>query len=67
VPHDVTSGTAITGRKARQIRKTKFSDGRFHSGAYGKGKSFEVTFKGKGTYHYFCNIHPIMQGVVIVR
>lgn len=67
VVHDVTSGTAVTGRRARQVEKTKFPDGRFHSGVFGKEGSFEWTFTAKGTYRYFCNVHPIMQATVIVE
>lgn len=65
--HDVTSGTAVTGRRARQVEKTRFPDGRFQSGVFGKGKAFEKRFSEKGTFRYYCNIHPIMQAVVIVE
>lgn len=65
--HDVTSGTAVTGRRARQIKKTRFPDGRFHSGPFGKGGGFEVTMKEKDVYNYYCSIHPVMQAVVIVE
>lgn len=29
--------------------------------------SYSRTFTASGTYHYFCSLHPHMQGVVIVR
>jgi plastocyanin len=31
------------------------------------GDSFAFTFTKPGTYHYFCAIHPMMTGTVIVR
>lgn len=65
--HDVTSGRAITGRRARQVKKTKFPDGIFHSGTFGKNMIFEYTFTKKGKYHYYCSIHPVMQGDIIVE
>jgi plastocyanin len=48
VDHDVTSGTSITGRKARGKKKVKFHDGKFKSDLFGKDQTFEVTFTEKG-------------------
>ena len=31
------------------------------------GDSFAFIFDKPGTYHYFCSIHPHMQGVVVVQ
>jgi plastocyanin len=31
------------------------------------GEHFEHTFEKPGTYHYFCSLHPHMQGTVIVQ
>lgn len=31
------------------------------------GESFASTFERPGVYHYFCSLHPHMQGTVIVR
>lgn len=67
IDHDVTSGTAIAGRRARQLDKTKFPDGKFQSGVFGKDGAYEHTFTEKGTHRYYCNIHPIMQATVIVE
>ncbi|MFQ5354458.1 MAG: plastocyanin/azurin family copper-binding protein [Thermodesulfobacteriota bacterium] len=64
--HDVTSGSVVEGRRARQVAESRLPDGKFHSGAYGKGHGFEFTFKNAGTYPYFCTIHPIMTGSVSV-
>jgi len=64
--HDVTSGEVVSGRRARQVSRSRRPDGRFRSGAYGEGESFEYTFRKPGEYSYFCTIHPIMTGVVRV-
>ncbi len=64
--HDVTSGSVVSGRRARQVKKSQAPDGKFRSGAYGKGLAFEHTFTEPGDYPYFCTIHPIMTGVVRV-
>ncbi len=64
--HDVTSGSVVSGRRARQVSKSRHPDGRFHSGTYGQGGSFEQTFDDAGEYPYFCTIHPIMHGTVKV-
>jgi len=67
VDHDVTSGKSITGRKSRGLKKTKFPDGRFSSGLFGKNKIFSNTFDERGVYSYYCNIHPFMTGKVMVK
>ncbi len=67
VAHDVTSGTSITGRKARGKKKVKFHDGKFKSNLFPKGETFEFTFTEKGEYSYYCNIHPFMVGKIVVE
>jgi len=67
VDHDVTSGVSITGRKSRGLQQTKFPDGKFSSGLFGKDKSFSMTFDDMGEYSYYCNVHPFMTGKIIVR
>jgi len=64
--HDVTSGETITGRKSRGLKKTKFPDGMFSSGLFGKDRAFSKTFDEPGVYPYYCNVHPFMTGKVIV-
>jgi plastocyanin len=66
VDHDITSGISITGRKARGKEKVKIPDGKFQSGLFPAGKTFEVTLTEKGDYPYFCNIHPFMVGKIKV-
>lgn len=45
-----------------QINSDAFSSGVLISGA-----SFEFKFTQKGTYNYFCSIHPAMTGEIIVE
>jgi plastocyanin len=67
VDHDVTSGISITGREARGKKKTKTPDGKFQSGLFSKGKTFEITLDEKGVYPYYCNTHPFMVGRIVVE
>ena len=53
--HTVTSGTPSDG-----------PDGNFDSGLFGPGKKFETVLDEKGTYSYFCQIHPWMTGSITV-
>ncbi|MFB5607353.1 MAG: plastocyanin/azurin family copper-binding protein [Candidatus Nitrosomaritimum yanchengensis] len=54
--HTVTSGNISDGH-----------DGTFDSGLFMSGGTFEFTFNDKGTYDYFCMVHPWMTGKVIVN
>ncbi len=42
-------------------------DGVFDSSLFMSGNSFEVTFRKKGTYKYFCMVHPWKECTIIVR
>lgn len=53
--HTVTSGSAIGG-----------PDGKFDSGLIKSGETFSFRFDEKGTYSYFCMIHPWATGSVTV-
>jgi len=37
------------------------------SPALDTGKSFTRVARRRGTFHYFCTIHPFMHGTVVVR
>ena len=41
-------------------------DGQFDSGLLQPGEKFELILDEKGNYHYFCALHPGMQGTIIV-
>ena len=42
------------------------SDGSFGSNQLGQGDSFSRTFDQVGTYGYYCSLHPMMRGEVVV-
>jgi len=53
--HTITSGTPEKG-----------ADGNFDSSLFMAGNTYSVTFKEKGTYRYFCLVHPWKEGKIIV-
>ena len=53
--HTAIGGTPVDG-----------PSGVFDSSLVMAGSSFSFTFNEAGTYHYFCMVHPWMQGEVIV-
>ena len=61
--HTVTSGTVEQGGAG----VTEQPDGKFDSGEFSNGDTFEQTFDEPGTYPYFCSIHPAtMRGEIRV-
>lgn len=42
-------------------------NGSFDTGRLGRGKATEITFEKAGTFDYFCEIHPRMRAVLIVK
>lgn len=54
VTHTVTSTSIPSGAKS------------FDSGNFPYGYTFTVTFNTPGTYQYYCSIHPIMTGTIVV-
>jgi plastocyanin len=55
VNHTVTNSTGNTGTDT------------FSSPYIGHGGTFQHTFSAKGTYHYFCTIHPWMKAIINVN
>ena len=43
------------------------NDGSFDSGGLAQGDTFKHTFLKAGTYQYYCKVHPMMRGTVIVK
>jgi plastocyanin len=63
----VPAGTTVTWINRDIVRHTVTStEGLFDSDRLGSGESFSYTFNEPGTFDYYCTIHPIMQGTVIV-
>jgi plastocyanin len=64
-PITVKAGDTITISNQDSLAHT-FTDGggAFDTGPISAGSSKTVTIAAVGTYHYHCNIHPNMTGVI---
>jgi plastocyanin len=66
-PVHVPVGTTVRWTNNDNVEHTVTSDtGLFDSDGLDPGESFEYRFDVPGTYPYHCEIHPSMQGTVIV-
>ena len=66
-PISVESGTEVTWRNGDPTAHTVTArDGSFDSGTMGSGSEFATAFERAGTFEYFCQIHPTMEGTVRV-
>ena len=66
-PISIESGTEVTWRNDDLTAHTVTArDGSFDSGTMDPGSEFATAFEGPGTFEYFCQIHPTMQGTVRV-
>ncbi len=69
-PRDLTvrSGTEVTwsfeGRAAHDVTDDR---GAFESGTLRRGDEFVMTFDEPGTYYYYCTLHHVMQGTLVVQ
>jgi plastocyanin len=66
----VAPGTKITWNNRDDIPHTvtDAADPRaFKSQPLDTGDAFSFVFATRGTYHYFCSLHPHMQGTVVVK
>ena len=64
----VQTGTAVTWTNEDAPPHTVTSvDGTFDSGIFDPGASFTWTFDQPGSFPYVCQLHPQMQGTVIVE
>ncbi|HKV05985.1 MAG TPA: plastocyanin/azurin family copper-binding protein [Candidatus Acidoferrales bacterium] len=64
----VTKGTTITWVNHDDVPHTVVNtDKRFKSNALDTDDQFSFTFTESGTYAYFCSVHPLMTGKVIVK
>ena len=64
--HTVTSGQG-SGRFGWMSDDFGQADGLFDSDRFLPGDSWSYKFEEKGTFRYFCTIHPWMEGIVLVR
>jgi plastocyanin len=64
----VVAGTTITWVNHDDVPHTVVStDKKFKSKALDTDDQFSFTFTDSGTYAYFCSVHPMMTGKVIVQ
>ena len=64
----VVAGTTVTWRNDDENPHTVTEQGRlFHSAALDTQDTFSYTFKTPGEFTYFCTIHPVMVGRIIVK
>lgn len=64
----VRKGATVTWTNRDNVPHTvTASDGSFRSGLLNLGQSWSFTFDKPGTYSYYCEPHPYMQGQVIVE
>ena len=69
-PKEITiaKGTTVTWVNHDDVPHTVVgADKKFKSKALDTDDTFSFTFTHAGTYGYFCSVHPIMTGKVIVR
>ncbi len=63
--HDAIIHT-VTGTNDALNTKSPTANNLFDTGLLKMGEEKEITFDKPGTYNYFCQIHPFMQGTVTV-
>ena len=64
----VPVGATITWTNGDDVPHTVVAtDGAFRSKPLDTGDSYAFTFKTPGEHAYFCSIHPMMTGKVIVK
>jgi plastocyanin len=66
----VAPGTRVTWTNRDDIPHTitdAATQRAFKSAPLDTGDAFAFQFTKTGTYHYFCSLHPKMQGTVVVR
>jgi len=65
---DVPVGATVTWVNEDDAPHTVTAgDGSFRSRTLDTGEQFSFTFAKPGEYGYFCSIHPMMTGKVVVR
>jgi plastocyanin len=63
----IATGTTVSWSNEDSVPHTVTStDGAFDSGIFDPGADFTWTFAQPGSFPYACQIHPLMQGTVIV-
>ncbi len=64
----VSKGTTVTWTNHDGVPHTVVStDKKFKSKALDTDDRYSFTFSDSGAYEYFCSVHPVMTGKVIVK
>jgi plastocyanin len=64
----VPTGSAVVWTNEDSVPHTvTAADGLFDSGIFDPGASFTWTFEQPGSYAYLCQLHPQMQGTIVVE
>jgi plastocyanin len=64
---NVAPGTTVTFvNNDTEPHTATANDGLFDSGVLEPGSSFDVWLDGSGTVRYYCELHPDMQGSIVV-
>jgi plastocyanin len=64
----IARGTQVTWVNKDDVPHTVVSvDHKFKSRALDTDEKFSFTFQDAGTYAYFCSVHPMMTGKVVVK
>ena len=64
----IARGTQVTWVNKDDVPHTVVSvDRKFKSRALDTDEKFSFTFQDSGTYAYFCSVHPMMTGKIIVK
>jgi plastocyanin len=64
----INVGDTVTWRNTDDVPHTSTSeDDVWDSGSLGAGEEFSFTFEEAGTFPYFCEFHPGMEGTVVVQ
>ena len=64
----VSPGSTVRWVNEDRAEHTVTSEGGpLRSRVFGEGGSFEYTFERSGEFGYFCEVHPFMKGIVVVR
>ena len=69
-PKEITiaKGTVVTWTNHDDVPHTVVStEQKFRSKALDTDDQFSFTFAEPGTYVYFCSVHPVMMGKIIVK
>src|ERR1700691_2763445 len=64
----ISKGTQVTWVNKDDVPHTVVSvDHKFKSQALDTDEKFSFTFQDAGTYAYFCSVHPMMTGKIVVK